>query len=35
MTLSLGEAPRIMDELLHNQETSDSPTPARASATRL
>jgi FAD dependent oxidoreductase TIGR03364 len=35
MTLSLGEAPRIMGELLQNQETSDSPTPARASATRL
>jgi D-hydroxyproline dehydrogenase subunit beta len=35
MTLSLGQAPTVLDDLLQAQETSESPTPARASATRL
>ena len=35
MTLSLGAAPGILEQLLSSQDTSDRPTPARASATRL
>jgi FAD dependent oxidoreductase TIGR03364 len=35
MTLSFGQAPLVLDELLGVQDTSASPTPARGSAARL
>jgi FAD dependent oxidoreductase TIGR03364 len=35
MTLSFGQAPAVLDELLDGQGTSASPTPARGSAARL
>jgi FAD dependent oxidoreductase TIGR03364 len=35
MTLSFGQAPAVLDDLLSGQDTSASPTPARGSAARL
>jgi len=35
MTLSLGQAPGVLDELIEDQDTSESPTPAPGSAARL
>jgi FAD dependent oxidoreductase TIGR03364 len=35
MTLSFGQAPAVLDDLLRGQDTSASPTPARGSAARL